>query len=92
MKVGEGKKFRQMRCSVDENVNTCAVYVTDNFTRSALICTDDDTFYTKSIHFGWMKEKKENVIDHYPQGKVKLAIEYKGCIVHFRDGGAREKK
>ena len=38
-----------------------------------------------------MKEKKENVIDHYPQGKVKLAIEYKGCIVHFRDGGAREK-
>ena len=79
-----------MRCKNEKYVDTCAVYVTDSFTRTA-VTINDNGFYTKSVHFGWLTETDEIVQRNYPRSKVQLALQNKGHIVHFKDGGSRKK-
>ena len=63
------------------------MYVTDSFTRT-VVTINDNGFYTKSVHFGWLKETDETVQRNYPRSKVQLAMQNKGHIVHFKDSQA----
>ena len=97
MAVTNGKTFRNMECKDDATVKSCAVYAIDSFTRTAIVLTDGvtggskNTYYTKSTHFGWMRESPQNVCNNYPRDKIKLAKENREHIVYFRDGGRRRK-
>ena len=55
----------------------------------SITCIDQRYWYTKNIHFGWMKEKKEDIVANYPKTKVQLAMEWTGREIRFNDYGSR---